>query len=80
MGPHIAGKVPYVKIQDAKLHYHEPTDELYYVIDSRGTMVLNDEVIEPHQGIVVYVPRGVKHKAQGNLTVLPVCTPPRCPG
>jgi quercetin dioxygenase-like cupin family protein len=38
-------------------------------------MQLDDDVIELHQGVVVYVPRGVKHKAMGDLTVLTVCIP-----
>ena len=70
-----AGEVHHVQIQDAKLHYHERTDEVYYVIDGEGTMVLDDEEIELHKGVVVYVPRGVKHKAVGRLTVLTVCIP-----
>ena len=70
-----AAEVHHVEIHDAKLHYHERTDEFYYVIDGRGTMVLDDEEIELHQGVVVYVPRGVKHKAVGKLTVLTVCIP-----
>ena len=70
-----AAEVHHVEIQDAKLHYHERTDEVYYVIDGQGTMVLDDETIELHRGIVVYVPRGVKHKAVGKLTVLTVCIP-----
>jgi mannose-6-phosphate isomerase-like protein (cupin superfamily) len=70
-----AGAVHYVEIQDAKLRSHERTDEFYHVLDGRGTMVLKGEVIELHQGVVVYVPRGVKHKAQGNPTVLTVCIP-----
>jgi mannose-6-phosphate isomerase-like protein (cupin superfamily) len=64
-----AAEVRHVEIQDAKLHYHEKTDEVYYVIRGQGTMVLVDEEIEPHQGVVVYVPRGLKHKAVGDLTV-----------
>jgi mannose-6-phosphate isomerase-like protein (cupin superfamily) len=71
-----AAEVHRVQIQDAKLHYHARTDEIYYVIDGRGTMTLDGEEIELHQGVVVYVPRGVKHKAQGDLTVLVVCIPP----
>ena len=71
-----AAEVHHVEIQDAKLHYHERTDEFYYVIDGAGTMVLDDEEIELHQGVVVYVPRGVRHKAVGRLTVLTVCIPP----
>src|SRR5438876_8727036 len=70
-----AGEVHYVEIHDAKLHYHERTDEIYYVIDGQGTMVLDDEKIELHKGVVVYVPRGVRHKAIGRLTVLTVCMP-----
>jgi mannose-6-phosphate isomerase-like protein (cupin superfamily) len=58
------------------LHYHERTDEIYYIIAGRGTMILDDEEIELHQGVVVYIPRGVKHKARGTLTVLTICIPP----
>ena len=70
-----AAEVHHVEIQAAKLHYHERTDEFYYVIDGEGSMVLDDEEIELHRGVVVYVPRGVKHKAVGKLTVLTVCIP-----
>ena len=70
-----AGEVHHVEIHDAKLHYHERTDEFYYIISGQGTMVLDDDVIEVKQGQVIYVPRGVKHKARGNLTVLTICIP-----
>ena len=70
-----AAEVHHVEIDNAKLHYHARTDEIYYVIDGRGTMVLDDETIELHKDVVVYVPRGVKHKAIGKLTVLTVCIP-----
>ena len=70
-----AAEVHHVEIQDAKLHYHERTDEFYYVIDGQGRMILDDEEIDLHQGVVVYVPRGVRHKAVGKLTVLTVCIP-----
>jgi mannose-6-phosphate isomerase-like protein (cupin superfamily) len=69
-------EVHHVQIHDAKLHYHERTDEIYYVISGEGTMTLDEEEIELHQGVVVYVPRGIRHKAKGNLTVLVVCMPP----
>ncbi|MFT4640323.1 MAG: mannose-6-phosphate isomerase-like protein (cupin superfamily) [Verrucomicrobiales bacterium] len=70
-----AAEVHHVKIQDAKLHYHERTDEIYYIIEGGGKLVLDDEEIDVHQGVVVYVPRGVKHKAVGEMTVLTVCIP-----
>jgi mannose-6-phosphate isomerase-like protein (cupin superfamily) len=69
-------EIHHVEIQDAKLHYHAHTDEFYHVIDGTGTMVLDDEEIALGPGVVVYVPRGVKHKAVGKLTILTVCIPP----
>lgn len=71
-----AAEIHHVEIEDAKLHYHERTDEFYYAIRGKGTMLLDDEEIELHEGVVVYVPRGVRHKAVGRLTVLTVCIPP----
>jgi mannose-6-phosphate isomerase-like protein (cupin superfamily) len=70
-----AAEVHRVEIDNAKLHYHAKTDEIYYVIDGQGTMILDDEAVELHPGVVVYVPRGVRHKAIGALTVLTVCIP-----
>ena len=70
-----AAEVHHVRIDNAKLHYHAKTDEIYYVISGNGTMVLDEEQIEVHQGMVVYVPRGTRHKAVGDLTVLTVCIP-----
>lgn len=70
-----ADEVCEVEITDAKLHFHERTDEFYYVIDGQGRMRVDDDEIELHKGVVVYVPRGVKHKAWGNLKVLIVCVP-----
>jgi mannose-6-phosphate isomerase-like protein (cupin superfamily) len=71
-----AAEVHHVEIDHARLHYHERTDEVYYIIDGHGTMVLDEETIELHRGVVVYVPRGVRHKAVGRLVVLTVCIPP----
>jgi len=70
-----AGEVLEVEIDDARLHYHEKTDEFYYVIEGQGTMILDDETIELHRGVVVYIPRGIKHKAIGKLKVLTICIP-----
>jgi mannose-6-phosphate isomerase-like protein (cupin superfamily) len=70
-----AAEVHHVEIDHARLHYHAKTDEIYYIIAGQGTMVLDEQTIELHRGVVVYVPRGVKHKAIGKLTVLTVCIP-----
>ena len=70
-----AGEVHHLEITDAKLHYHERTDGFYYVLSGSGRMSLDDAEIELHEGVAVYVPRGVKHRAWGDLKVLVVCIP-----
>jgi mannose-6-phosphate isomerase-like protein (cupin superfamily) len=73
---HAAGEIHQVEIRDAKLHFHERTDEFYYVIAGQGTMTLDGDEVPLRPGVVVYIPRGVRHKACGELTVLTVCIPP----
>jgi mannose-6-phosphate isomerase-like protein (cupin superfamily) len=68
-------EIHHLEITDAKLHYHERTDEIYYILDGEGKMRLDDEEMELREGVVVYVPRGVKHKAWGELKVLVICIP-----
>jgi mannose-6-phosphate isomerase-like protein (cupin superfamily) len=72
---HAPGEVHYLEITDAKLHYHERTDEFYYILSGQGRMILDDVEVELHEGVVVYVPRGTKHRAWGDLSVLVVCIP-----
>jgi mannose-6-phosphate isomerase-like protein (cupin superfamily) len=70
-----AAEVHHLEITNAKLHYHERTDEVYYILGGSGYMQLDDAQIELTEGLVVYVPRGVKHRAWGDLKVLVVCIP-----
>ena len=70
-----AAEVHHLEITDAKLHYHERTDEIYYVLDGTGRMRLDDAEIELRKDVTVYVPRGIRHRAWGNLKVLVVCIP-----
>ena len=58
-----AAEVHHLQITNAKLHYHQRTDEIYYVLYGHGQMRLDEKEIELHKDVVVYVPRGVKHKA-----------------
>lgn len=70
-----AAEVHHLQITDARLHYHKQTDEIYYVIRGEGRMRLDDEEIALREGSMIYVPRGVKHRAWGKLEVLVVCIP-----
>ena len=70
-----AAEVHHLEITEAKLHVHHRTDEIYYIIGGNGRMRLDDQEIDLVSGAVVYVPRGVKHKAWGELEVLVICIP-----
>ena len=72
---HQHGQIADGLVLDAARDIDAHTDEFYYVIDGQGTMTLDGTEIELHKGVVVYVPRGIKHKAVGDLTVLVVCVP-----
>jgi mannose-6-phosphate isomerase-like protein (cupin superfamily) len=52
-----AAELHHVAIDNARLHYHAQTDELYYIIDGQGTMILDNEQIEVHKGMVSRPPR-----------------------
>ena len=54
-----AAEIHHVEIDDAKLHYHERTDEFYYVIDGRGTH-------GPRRRSHRAAPRRRRLRAQGN--------------
>ncbi len=43
----------HLAITDAKLHFHERTDEIYYVIGGQGRMQLDGSEIELREGMVV---------------------------
>lgn len=68
-------EVRHLEITDATLHFHRLTDEIYDILGGQGHMQLDEQEIDLTEGTVVYVPRGVKHRAWGDLKVLVVCIP-----
>ncbi len=64
-----------VDIDGAKLHYHQRSTELYYVLEGGG-IVLLDGVEQPvFKGSLVHIPPGVVHGARGKMRVLVVGIP-----
>ena len=62
-------------IQDAKLHYHKRSTELYYVLEGGGQLLLDGVVHEVKKGSVAHIPPGVVHGARGRMRVLVVGIP-----
>ena len=44
------------------LHYHEQGDELFYVVEGKGTATLNDKTQPVGKGDVIFVPAGLPHR------------------
>ncbi|WMX15925.1 MULTISPECIES: cupin domain-containing protein [unclassified Aureispira] len=66
--PKIVGALNNQLVKVAKLkgefvmHHHEQEDELFYVIDGKLFIELEDQTIELNQGEFVIIPKGVPHK------------------
>jgi mannose-6-phosphate isomerase-like protein (cupin superfamily) len=60
-------------IKDSLKHYHKECTEVYLILDGRGTLELNDDVVEVEPGMVVYIEPYTAHKltsADGVRTVV----------
>lgn len=65
-----------VKIYDAKKHYHKQTTEYYYILEGKGKMELDDEVIDVKEGMLIVIKPGVRHRAYGDIKALIISIPP----
>jgi mannose-6-phosphate isomerase-like protein (cupin superfamily) len=49
-------------ITDSVKHYHREATEVYYVLEGRGRMELNDDVIDVEPGTVVVIEPLTRHR------------------
>lgn len=49
-------------ITNSTKHYHKNTTEVYYILEGRGKMELNDEVIDIEPGLVILIEPGTAHR------------------
>ena len=64
-----------VEIDGAKPHYHKKTTELYYVLEGKGYVTLNDKEEVVQKGSIIHIPPGVIHGAKGKMKVLVIGIP-----
>ena len=50
-------------------HIHENSDELFYVIEGKFTIELDDDMILMEQGDLIIIPKGVRHRPICELLV-----------
>ena len=65
--------------QEQKVHAHKDEDKLYFVLDGRGTFVVDDEAQEHGEGQIIFAPagsnHGVKNTSEARLKLLVFMTP-----
>ena len=49
-------------IQDSVRHYHKECTEVYYILEGRGKMELNGDVVEVEPGMVVFIEPFTAHR------------------
>src|SRR5262245_34117736 len=60
-------------ITDALRHYHRDTTEVYYILEGRGKMELNGDIVDVEPGTVIVIRPGTAHRvvsAEGIRTVV----------
>ena len=49
-------------IKDSTKHYHKECTEVYYILQGRGKMELNDDVVDVEPGTIVYIEPYTTHR------------------
>ena len=49
-------------ITDSVKHYHRQCTEVYYILQGRGKMELNDDVVDVEPGMVIYIEPYTAHR------------------
>lgn len=55
-----------------QLHKHPDFEEYWFVVKGKGKVICGDETYEVEEGDLIITPRGVPHKAIGDMTL--TCT------
>lgn len=60
-------------IQDSVRHYHKECTEIYFILDGRGKMELNNDVIDVEPEMVILIESFTRHRlwsAEGVRTIV----------
>ena len=62
--------INFLAIHGSAGHYHKLSTEFYYVLEGRGKLHLDDEIVELEPHTLVMIPPGVRHHAEGDIKTL----------
>ena len=60
---------------DSEVHYHKKLTEIYYVLEGRGQMELDDDRVDVRPGSTILIKPGCRHRAVGRMRILNVPVP-----
>jgi len=55
--------------EDAQLHYHKKSTEIYFILEGEGTMELDGERVPVQPFSAILIKPGCRHRAVGQLRV-----------
>lgn len=62
------------------LHHHKKMEEIYYILDGFGEMIINDRTFKVRKGHAILIPIGARHqiinKSTEDLRFISVDSPP----
>ena len=64
-----------VHILDGTKHYHKRSTEIYYILEGKGKLELDDDTVDLEPGIAIFVPPGVRHRGYGDFKTVVTGTP-----
>jgi mannose-6-phosphate isomerase-like protein (cupin superfamily) len=71
--------VHHVHILDGVKHYHKRTTEVYYILEGKGKLDLDDETVDLKPGMAVLIPPGIRHRGHGDFKTLVIGAPAQIP-
>lgn len=57
-------------ITDSVRHYHKECTEYYFILEGRGKMELDDDVVDLEPGVAILIRPGTFHRAYGDITTI----------
>ena len=73
-------KVSFAKLiikpgQKSRPHYHDITEEIYYILSGTGTVIIGDDAFDIRQGHAIFLPIGSRHQIinKGDSDLVFVC-------
>lgn len=67
--------VSFLRLDNAKKHYHKISTEFYYFLEGKGGMELGEKRVEVKPGTLVKIKPGTAHKSLGKMKALIMAVP-----